>query len=588
VIPDAVIREIQERTNIVDVISEFAPLRKMGRNFKGLCLFHEEKTPSFVVSPEKQIFHCFGCGASGNVFTFLMKQKKMDFPDAVRELGAKAGVPVPEDDRDGGVRSSVLKELAGAVQCAADFYARKLEEAPEGSPVRRYVASRGLGREALGAFGIGYSPEAWDELYRYASKRLSAETLEKAGLIMRKSSGGYYDRFRNRLMFPLVDVKGSAIGFGARALDDGFPKYLNSPETPIYQKGKHLYGMNRAVEALKDDDRLVLVEGYMDVVTCVQGGVRNVAASSGTALTPDQVRLIKRFTRNVTVLFDGDKAGEMASLRGLEILVQEDCDVRIAELPEGHDPDSYMRAAGGERFRRNVLDRAKSLFDYKFDALRKRYDPALLEEKVKIAMEMLETIRKAPNAVFRSSLVKRLSDELRVPETALLAEMEKKGAGVRTLVRAGEASPEARGREAYVPMIERILIGLFLAFPECTERAKRAVTLEDFKNGRARSVAELIFAAGEEPLGPSQILNRVRDDAEASTLVAQSIHEVENIGDHEKAFRDCLRHLEDSRRKRRREALRREIEHAETRGDHARVRELLHEFSLMGTEKEAS
>lgn len=579
-IPDSVINDIQDRLNIVDVISQHVPLKKAGKNFKGLCPFHDEKTPSFSVSPDKQIFHCFGCGVSGSVFTFLMKRKQMDFPDAVRELASRVGVTVPDDER-GREKMSEAAEIESVVKAAAEFYAKALMNTPESSPIRRYIAQRGLTRESVLKFGIGYSPEGWDNFYRHASKQTAPSVLERAGLVLTKSAGGYYDRFRDRMMFPIVDTRGKYLGFGARALEaETQPKYVNSPETPIYQKGRHLYGLNLAADAIRKEGQVILVEGYLDVITCAQGGVENVVASSGTALTVEQARLMKRYANTIVVLFDGDKAGEMATLRGLDVLLQEDCEVRIAEVPQGHDPDSYMRAAGADRFRKTVIDKSKSIFDYKHGVLARKYDAAVIEDRVKIAMEMLETIRRIPNEVLKSSLVKKLAGELRLSETALLNEMAKKGAGVTTLFRTLEAPKGDKDPGNYVPMIERILIGLFLTFPSCAERAKLVVTAEDFKNARARSVVEMIFECeSEEGLKPSRFLNRIQEDREASSLVAQSIHEVESIGDQERAFRDCVGRIAENRQKRQSDSLRKEIELAEVRGDKEKLKELLEEFS---------
>lgn len=591
-IPDSVLSEIQDKVNIVDVISPFAPLKRAGRNFKGRCLFHEEKSPSFMVSPDKQIFHCFGCGVSGNIFGFLMKYKKIGFREAAQELADRAGVQIPEDEAVRAKNES-RNEIYQAVKVAAVFYQEAFREAPSESPVKRYAAKRGLTDETLRKFGIGFSPEAWDAFYQYGTKRLAAPLLEKAGLIMAKTGGGFYDRFRNRLMFPIQDAKGNHIGFGARTLDDSVPKYLNSPETEIYHKGWQLYGLNLAADSARRQDQLILVEGYMDVIACVQAGVENVVAASGTALTIEQIRLMKRYTRNVVVLFDADKAGEMATLRGLDLLVQEECEVRVAEMPQGDDPDTYIKAHGAQKFKEGVIGAAKTLFDYKFGFLGKRFNAKKAEDKARIAMEMIETLRKIPNAVLRASFITKLAQELKVPEAAIAAEMEKKGAGLGAVMEpapASAASARAVGGEA--PMIERLLIGLFLTFPDSAAQARGRIQAADFNHASARSVAEMIFESGDEPVKPAQLLNRVQDDREASQLVARAVHEAEHIEDAGKALLDCIRHLENGRRDRRREELRRQITAAELGGDLEKRNKLLAEFmefskkeKLAGNEK---
>jgi len=587
-IPESVISEIQDKMNIVDVITPFTPLRRAGRNFKGLCVFHEEKSPSFVVSPDKQIFHCFGCGVSGNVFGFLMKYKKMDFREAVKELAEACGVAVPDDDRGG--KKIVAPELYEINKAAALFYSSQLEKAPVGSPVRMYVEKRGLGRDALLKFGIGYSPDGWDHLLTYLSKEYPLELIEKAGLALPKQQGsGHYDRFRNRMMFPIVDAKGRHLGFGARGLEaDAIPKYLNSPETEIYQKGKNLYGLYMALDAIRKHDSVVIVEGYMDVIACSLAGIENVAAASGTAFTSDQVRLLKRFTKNVTVLFDADKAGEMATLRGLDLLVQEECDVRVGSMPPGDDPDTYIRTHGKEKFATDVIGAAKTIFDYKFDLLSTRFAAKSVEDKVKIAMEMLETLRKIPNEVLKAGLVKRLSDELRLPESALLAEMSKKGSGVSAMMSAPKAA-QATARHAVergeVPMVERLLIGLFLTSPGFVARAKAALSPSDFSHERARFLVDDMFRVeNATELKLDKFLNRIHGDPEASRLVIRSHEEVEN-GDHEKTFTDCLTTFVKKRLDLRKSDLSREIKAAELVGDRERVKTLMAEYSDLSRKK---
>ncbi len=580
-IPDSVLAEIQDKLNIADFINTFVPLKRAGRSFKGLCPFHQEKTPSFVVSPDKQIFHCFGCGASGTIISFHMKHQSLEFRDAVRELADRAGVTIPEDvgRRE---QASSKNEVFEVIKAAEDFYIRALENAGESSVVRAYVKKRGLTRDALSKFGIGYSPDAWDQLIAHLGNKAGLPLLERAGLVLPKQGGGHYDRFRNRLMFPIRDVRGNHLGFGARALDDSIPKYLNSPETEIYQKGKHLYGFHLAADAVKKLDEVVIVEGYMDLIACVMAGTDNVVASSGTALTVDQIRLVKRYTRNVTALFDADKAGEMATLRGLDLLVQEDCSVRIAEMPLGNDPDTYIRSEGAEAFREKVLAGAKTFFDYKIALLGRRYPVKTVEGRVRIAMEMIETLRKVPNAVLKAGLVRRLSEELKLSENALQTEMEKKGDGISGMLKnAATAARETPARPGTgEPMSERILIGLLLNFPEYVIRARPLVASADFKNAKSRSIIEFILAGADEDEGvkPAQILNRIGDDAEGSSLVTRALHEAATIEDPDKAFEDCVRWIERCRKESRKDILAQEIRAAEMGGDLEKRNRLLVEF----------
>ncbi|MBI2095309.1 MAG: DNA primase [Candidatus Omnitrophica bacterium] len=386
-IPDAVLSQIQERLDIVEVVSDFVPLRRAGRNFKANCPFHEERTPSFVVNPDKQIFHCFGCGVGGNVFSFLMKFEKKDFREVVEALAEKTGVEIPKDRTENPAAQKRTAQALEANRLALEFYHECLLTKAEAQTARRYLESRGIRRETIEHFKIGYAPESWDALYRALKDRASEETLEKNGLVLPKKGGGFYDRFRGRVIFPILDAKGICVAFGGRVLDQSLPKYLNSPESEIYSKGRNLYGLFQARKSVRENDGAVVVEGYMDLIACHQAGVTGVVASLGTALTEEQARLIRRHTSNVTILYDADKAGEMATLRGLEIFLEQALEVKVVRLPEGHDPDSYLQERGGEALKAELAG-AKSLFEFRLSLAKAKHDAGALEGRVKIANEM--------------------------------------------------------------------------------------------------------------------------------------------------------------------------------------------------------
>ena len=422
-IPDNIIDSIQEKTDIVEVISRYIPLKKLGRNYKALCPFHHEKTPSFVVSPDKQIYHCFGCGAGGNAFSFVMRYENVEFPEAAETLAEKAGITIPHRTAERRGLESLANQLYRINELASRFFSASLTTSPA---AKEYLKSRGIGDEAIRLFGIGYAPDSWEAaLNHFKSNGLSEALLEKAGLAIKNvDKGSYYDRFRHRIIFPILDLKERVLGFGARVLDVSLPKYVNSPETYIYSKGKNLYGLSLSKSDIKREGYALVVEGYLDFLIPYQAGVKNMVATLGTALTVDQVKLLKRFANTAIMVYDPDEAGEAASLRNLDIFISEDVNVYIAELPNGYDPDSYIRKFGTEEFTR-LVKAAKNIFDYKFDKLSRRFDVNSANGKAGIAREMLPTIARIDNAVLKSNLVKKLAESLSVDEESIRTELKK-------------------------------------------------------------------------------------------------------------------------------------------------------------------
>ncbi len=581
-IPQNVLDQIQDRCDIVEVIQRVVPLKRAGKGFSATCPFHSEKSPSFTVSPDKQIFHCFGCGAGGNVFTFVMKYEKLTFPEAVRQLAQSAGILLAEDE-EFRKREDTRQPLYAAMQAATDFFRKTLQAQGAEAPVQKYIAKRRLTDAALSKFKIGFSPEAWDGLLKSLAKDHGVETLTRCGLLLeRENKSGHYDRFRNRMMFPITDTKGRVIGFGGRVLDDSQPKYVNSPETEIYHKGRVLYGFYEGLDAIRNENRVLLVEGYMDVVGCHEAGVEIAAAASGTSLTTDQIRAIKRFTSNVTVLFDADKAGENATLRGLDLLVEENCSVLVASLEQGHDPDSYVREFGAEKFRAAV-DAALPLFDYKYQLLARRNDARRVEGKVRIAAEMLTTIRRIPNEITKAGYVAELSRRLGVSEDALKVELAKAASAPRAVELATpreELGVPERPRGP-VPAIEKLLLGLLITTPKIWTKGRERFTIEDFAHEEAKALARMVFGAGGwEEIQPSRIMNAVQDRETASLLVRQAVHEAEIVEDADRAFEDCLRRLGSDRDKDRLKRMREEIAACEKSNDRERLNVLLREFEL--------
>lgn len=356
-IPEETIEAIRSRIDIVDLVGRYVALKQTGRSFKGLCPFHGEKTPSFHVHPERQIFHCFGCGAGGNAFAFLIKHENLSFPEAVRALGAQCGVEVPETESEAG-ETGLLRRLREAGAVAQSHYRAELVGVA-GQGARDYLATRGIDDETARRFGIGFAPDRWDALAKaLAEKRIPAELGERAGLLAERKTGGHYDRLRGRVTFPIQDVRGEVIGFGGRAMSaDQEPKYLNTPESPLFRKREAFYGMPEALEPIRRSERAIVVEGYFDRIALARAGMGEALATCGTALTPEHARQLHRRTRTVVLLFDGDEAGQRAMERSLAILLPEGVRVRAAMLPPKDDPDSLLARDGADALRA-VVDSA--------------------------------------------------------------------------------------------------------------------------------------------------------------------------------------------------------------------------------------
>ncbi len=359
-IPEDTIQTVRDQADIVDLVGRHVSLKKAGRTHKGLCPFHEEKTPSFIVSPDRGTYHCFGCGEHGNAFGFLMRQEGLTFPEAVRSLAAEHGIDVPES---GGADRSEIEQVVRANDVAQDYYRRCLNT-EEGSVARNYMVGRGLHKDDADKYGIGFAPDRWDGLTgRLRHEKVAPEMGEKAGVLRSRDSGGHYDLLRGRLVFPIQDARGRTVAFGGRALGaDQEPKYLNSPESPIFRKREAFYGFPQALEAIRKADRAVVVEGYFDRIALDRAGIGEAVATCGTSLTEEHAKNLKRRSRNVVLLFDGDEAGQKAILRSLDVLLPQGLRVRAATIPGGGDPDDYLNAEGPEALR-EIIDTAPPAID---------------------------------------------------------------------------------------------------------------------------------------------------------------------------------------------------------------------------------
>ena len=536
-IPDTVLDEIQNKVDIVEVISAYVSLKKSGRNYKGLCPFHHEKTPSFMVSQDKQIYHCFGCGACGNAFGFLMRQERLEFPEAVRMLAEKAGVRLPSSSYADKASSSVGHKLYEINDLACSFYQANLANDKDAG---EYLKSRGIGQEAIKLFRLGIAPKAWDGLLGFLrAKGISQEMIEKAGLIIPNDRGGYYDRFRGRITFPIFDIRSRILGFGGRVMDSTVPKYINSPETFIYSKGRNLYGFNFSKEYIKKADYAIVVEGYLDFIVPFQSGVRNIVATLGTALTDEQVRLLKRFAKTCVAVYDPDEACTSASLRNLDIFIKEGMGVYIAALKKGYDPDSFIRNFGVEGFNQ-VIKEAKNLFDYKLELLRQRFNPGDIHGKVEIAQEMLPTIARIENAILQSSLIKRLAEALSIGEPDLRVELKK--VKMDYSHRPSKVQASRSEKESGPWKAQKMLLGLMLEEKDFIKRAKDIIKPEEFKPEAMREIIRLLFDHDPETKGisASRLLNHFKDNEEVSGIILEAASATEAISDSGKVFVDCV------------------------------------------------
>lgn len=462
-ISEQTLAEIRARTDIVELISAHVPLKRAGANFITLCPFHREKTPSFSVSPAKQIFYCFGCHCGGDIFKFVMLRDNLDFPAAARLLAERAGVALQDGRGNADAASRGEKEqLYKLHELVCAFFCLRLEQDPAAKIARDYIARRQLSPESVRLFRLGYAPDAWDATLRWAAERkIPLALLQRAGLIIRRDSGGHYDRFRRRLMFPICDEQGRVVGFSGRVLADDpqTPKYVNSPETPIFQKGRILFGLDKTKRALLDAKLAILCEGQIDLIACYQRGLENVVAPQGTALTADHARILKRYVDEVVLCFDADAAGQNAAARSLDPLLESGLVVRVATLPKGHDPDAFLRQKGVEALQR-IVQTAPSYFDWRLEMLCREHNPATDAGKSRIVRALLESVAKVNDAVVRDGALRAAAQRLGVREAALREELTK------LALRRGPAAVAAREERPAPKVIstaEQELLHLLLA-----------------------------------------------------------------------------------------------------------------------------
>ncbi len=517
------LEEIRNRCDIVDIISGYVHLKPAGKGFKGLCPFHEEKTPSFMVSPEKQLFHCFGCGEGGNIFNFLMKYEKLSFFEAVKMLAQKSGVTLPVDEEKENILHKKKERLYKLNNLVANYYRECLFRINQGKKVINYFKKRGINDTGVEKYKLGYAPPGWDVLCNFLKKKgYSYEELIKAGLTKKsKIEGKYIDYFRDRIIFPIFNLSGRVIGFGGRVLDDSLPKYINSPETLVYNKGSNLYSLNFAKEDIRKKNYIIIVEGYTDVLITQQYGFNNTAASLGTALTTKQIDLIKRFTDTVLIAYDADSAGNMATLRSLDLLVKAGLEIKVIDLPQGYDPADFLIKKGRETFQ-NLIDKSLSLIDYKLKLLYSKYSIKTIEGKVKVVKEILTTLNVIGNEVELRAQIKKISEELKLSEEAILIELKRYKRGSKdsshNFIKLNSESGNIKA--------EKILIGCMLENEQIARNILTKLKAEDFSVLLHRQIVTAIEKnLKDDKLVYSQKVIDYLNDNKAAKLISKILME---------------------------------------------------------------
>ncbi len=544
---DGAAEEIKQRLDIVEVVGDYVALKRSGQNFKGLCPFHAEKTPSFMVSQPKQIFHCFGCGAGGDLFAFVMKHEGLTFPEALEMLAKRAGVELrPRSPRERG-----LKEAIKAANAAAqEFFVKNLAAS---DTAMDYLQKRGISEEARRAFGLGYAPESWHALAEHLRRKgFTSDQILKAGLNATGAKGPY-DVFRGRLMFPILDLHGDIVAFGGRAIGGGEPKYLNSPDTPVFKKRQTLYALQRARDAIREADEALVVEGYLDAIACHQGGMENAVAPLGTALTAEHVRMLARYAPRVALVFDGDQAGVAAARRSLETILAQGLPARVLLLSEGQDPDSVLRDEGAGRFR-ELLSKALTPVEFVLRTSK--------GGKTDTVMEALRVVARVEEPLLRDELLRELADRTGTRELTLREQMARLGrreSGPRSEASAGRAGVFAYNEEVF-------LLSAAISDPGKAGEILGRLSTEDFGDRLVRGIFEKLKAS------PAAAVSKidVAGEEERALITRLSLEPGFDPDEADRVVEDCIRQIE-------KRHIDKKIEEARSSGDMALLSSLLSE-----------
>jgi len=560
-----IVDQVRQASNIVEIASQYTSLRARGRKHVGLCPFHSEKTPSFTVDSEKNLFHCFGCGVGGDVFTLIMEKENLSFPEALKSLADRYHIPLPEQRRISPQALKLEEQVLKINEAALAYFKKNLRQTAEGKKALEYLKKRGIPDDIIEEFKLGYALNTWDALTAYfKNKEASPALLEKAGLALPGRKGGeFYDRFRGRVIFPIFGLTGKVVGFGGRALFNQEPKYLNSPETPVYAKGQMLYGLNFSKDAIRSAGEAILVEGYTDFLSLYRAGFKNAVASLGTALTPHQVALVQRFAPRLTVCYDGDAAGRTAALRAAPICFEKGLETRVLVLPDNLDPDAYLEKNGPEPFRA-LLEKATPGLAFVIDASVAGKRMAVPEVKTKVLRAVLDVIEAIPDALVRSEYLTQAAQRLRVDESVLRG----LSAGART-------GPESAGAaETAVLPAEKRLLQIVLGDEGIRRQVLAEVREDDFRGLKSERIFGIMLDSFRK--GKDIILHELQKEIGPvlARAVSLALADKGQPPTPEEAF-DCLCALQVSCKEAELRSLQAEIGGLEKGGDLGKVEALL-------------
>lgn len=567
---DGLVNEIKRRLSIIDLVESYTSVKKTGRGYVGLCPFHDDRNPSMHIDEEKGLFHCFSCGAGGDILGFYMRYNNTTFPEALAELAKRANIPIEKTaPKTKGARGAgtLLK-----INSIVSKYYQKTLESTRGNQARQYLEKRGIPKEVAAEFGLGYAPDGWDSLTKFLTKhKVPLGFAEKVGLLVRRNSGdGFYDRFRGRLMFPIVNVDGKVIGFGGRVVDgEGEPKYINSPESEVYHKRSSFYGLDKSRDHIRRARRAIIVEGYMDFLSVYSSGIKNAVATLGTALTRDHVGVLKRYTDRYVVIFDGDESGIKAAVRSLDVFLEEGLLPNVVILPEGTDPDSFISARGKDELL-SLIENATGLLDFYIDNTVREYRSGTLTLKRSVK-EIADVLAKVNDPIAKNGYAKKAAEKLGVRENELLSLMR---FGKGQAARPGETSaPQASANH------EKTLLAALLKFPELSETVREKDISADISNPDVKAVLEEMLMNG---VHDASALLHIFQDSPAQTLITGALFSSPGISDRDTAGRmieTCIKKVKQKKLDDRLKILRLRIDEAVRNKDSALEKEILKEYS---------
>ncbi len=548
---DELIEEIRIGNDIVDVVSEYLKLEKKGKNYFGLCPFHREKTPSFSVEANKQIFYCFGCGKGGNVFQFVSNVEKIDYIEAVRLMAERAKILLPENEDEAQKEIIRQKQQILNINLHAARYFHEILNSRQGDQARNYLDKRGISEQTIKKFGLGFISSEWEGLYKHLrDKDFDDDTIVKSGMAIKGKNGNIYDRFRERIIFPIFDIRGNVIAFGGRIMDNSLPKYMNSPETIVYNKGRNLYALNFAKNS--GEKRLIIVEGYMDVISLHQSGINNAVASLGTAMTENQGRILKKYAEEIIIAYDADTAGQAATLRSLDILNDMGCAVKVLSIPEGKDPDEFIRKNGADKFSK-LANGAFSLLEYKIKTIKKEIDTSSTEGRILFLNKAADLLSKVDNSVEREMYIKKIAKEYEISEEAMFSEVIKKTKPKNIAEMRLKGAPEVnfqgkseKGDEKENKLLhnERFILSLVCTDNSIFKAIKDIFDINMFSFDENKKLAGIITErlVSKKGIVPAELLDFA--DKDSAGEFARILNEECHCDDNVKAFLDKIKSIE--------------------------------------------